>query len=69
MQEVDVLLAQGKDVYEVNPLHGTALSVAALKNNIPMVKHLLNKGADVNIGSSLKVLERHPDLLNEVITA
>lgn len=55
MPEVDILLAQGADINSDNPLHGTALTVAARNQDMPMIMHLLDKGADVNSGSPLSI--------------
>lgn len=56
--EVDILLAKGENINSVNPLHGTALTVAARNQNMPMIMHLLGKGADVNSGSPLTIAAR-----------
>ena len=56
--EVDQLLATGADINDFSPVHGTPLRIAAENGNIEMVIHLLDKGADIDLGSPLAAVAR-----------
>ena len=50
VQEVEALLDQGADVNVIGQALTTPLTLAIWNNNIPLVKLLLARGADVSVG-------------------
>jgi ankyrin repeat protein len=50
MQGVRKLLDQGVDINETSVEYGTALSAAAAYGRVDIMKYLLDRGADINVG-------------------
>jgi ankyrin repeat protein len=46
--DLDAQLAQGVDINYCSPVQGSPLSIAASRGDMAMVRHLMDRGADVN---------------------
>lgn len=71
MDKVDRVLADGANINDFSPVHGTPLRIAAEQGDQMMVLHLLEKGADSNLGSPLTgaALQGHADIIKILLLA
>ena len=51
--QIDRMLAQGVDINDFSPVHGTPLRIAARQGDMALVKYLVEHGADIDVGSPL----------------